>query len=215
MRAAIARRRLLAAALGPVLALGVVSGAQADRGRYVARSFVEPAKPGLTVSKPLDALRAVSGARVVVPSEWRRQSAKAGQLRFLTPGRSCRYRVTFSVRSRLAAPRDAAAYAADALPSPAASRLLDSGQRGSSAFRVVHEPGSGTVVRLAGFRASVLTKRPDIAPAGQIAWSELSVSAASRAGDECHSGTYRDVLGPQLADTLATARTPLRFVKPG
>jgi hypothetical protein len=207
-------RRLLIAALVAALVLGIASGAQADRGRYVARSFTEPAKPGLSVTGPLADLRAVSGARVVVPSEWRRLGAKSGRLRFLTQGSSCRYLVTFSVRSRLAAPQDPPDYVAAALPSPASRRLLDSGQRRSSAFRVVHEPGSATGVSLAGLRASVLTKRADIAPAGQVAWSELSVSATSRPGDECHSGTYRDVLGPQLGDTLATVRTRLRFVKP-
>jgi hypothetical protein len=33
-------------------------------------------------------------------------------------------------------------------------------------------------------------------------------------GDECHSGSYRQRVGPQLGDALASARTSFRFVKP-
>jgi hypothetical protein len=59
----------------------------------------------------------------------------------------------------------------------------------------------------------VLTRRADIAPAGQQVWTELRATAVSRRGDECHSGTYRESLGPALGDALATARTRLRFVR--
>jgi hypothetical protein len=209
------RRWLLAVALGLGLSLALVSAATADRGRYVARSFTEPAKPGLAVSAPLEEFRAVAGARIVVPAEWRQRRVGAGRLRFIASSRHCHYRVTFSVRSLLAAPRDAAAYVADALPSPELRRLLDRGERGGSAFRVVHEQGTATTVRLRALRAAILTRRADIAPPGQVVWSELIVTAASRRGDECHSGTWRDRLGPQLGDTLATARIKLRFVRPG
>jgi len=211
------RSQLLAAGLGAALALVIASAAHGDRGRYVVRSFIEPANPGLKVSKPLEEFRAVSRARVVVPTEWRRLNAKSGQLRFLTPqisaGGRCRYRVTFSVRSQLAQPRAPVDYVADALPSSATMRLLETGQRGNRAFRVARARGGRFVVRLRAFWAAVLTRRPDIAPVGQVAWSEISVTAASRQGDECHLGTWRAVLGPQLGDALATARTRLDFVR--
>jgi hypothetical protein len=205
------RHRLLVIGLGSALSLAIASPAHGDRGRYVALSFTEQATPGLAVSPPLEKFRVVSRARVVVPAEWRHLRARSGQLRFLTPGARCRYRVTLTVRSLLEQPRDAADYVADALPSPAQGPLLDQGQRGSSAFRVIHARGSASEVRLDAIWAGVLTKRTDIAPPGQIAWSEIRVAAASRPGDECHSGTYRDRLGPQLGDALATARTRLHF----
>src|SRR3989442_11610629 len=104
------RRRLLAAALGPVLAAGITSAADADRGRYVLHSLTERANPGLTVSKPLDQFRAVSRARVVVPAEWRRLHAKPGLLRFITPRSNCRYQVVFSVNSLRAGARAARDY---------------------------------------------------------------------------------------------------------
>jgi hypothetical protein len=86
---------------------------------------------------------------------------------------------------------------------------------GSRAFRVVRQPGIGGRVRLDALWAAVLTRRADIAPAGQAAWTEIRVSAVSRAGDECHSGTWRQALGPAIGDSLAVARTGLRFTKSG
>ncbi len=73
---------------------------------------------------------------------------------------------------------------------------------------------TGSGVRVDGLWASILTRRDDIAPSGQIVWSEIRATASSRAGDECHSGTYRKALGPQMGDALAVARTTLRFVRP-
>jgi hypothetical protein len=141
---------------------------------------------GLPVSGPLSEFRAVARARVVVPGEWRRESTPAGRLRFLTPG----------------------------VPSPNAARLLDGGVRGATAFRVIRPERSDQRVGLRGLRTSVLTRRTDIVPAGQVAWSDVTVSAISRPGDECHSGTYRNRMGPQLGDALATARTTLTFDRP-
>jgi hypothetical protein len=69
-------------------------------------------------------------------------------------------------------------------------------------------------VRIEALWARILTRRDDIVPAGQVAWTEIRVAAASRPGDECHSGTWRVVMGPAISDALATARASLRFVRP-
>jgi hypothetical protein len=61
--------------------------------------------------------------------------------------------------------------------------------------------------------SGVLTRRKDIAPSGKVVWTDLTVSAQSSPDSECHSGTYREALGPQMGDALATARTTLRFQK--
>lgn len=200
---------VLALAIPPAAAAGAAASSD-----YVARSFTQPARSGLAVTGPLAAMRAVARVRVVVPARWRKLKAPAGQLRLITPGTSCRYRVTFSVASALAPPGDVAARVDAQLPSPGANRVLDEGERRGSAFRVTRPASDDGTVRLRGLRSAVLTRRADIAPAGQVAWGDVSVSAASRTGDECHSGTYREVLGPQLGDALATARMYLRFARP-
>ena len=122
--------------------------------------------------------------------------------------------MTYTVKSVLAPSQDASSYVAAGLASPSARHLLDSGVHGNRAFRVVRQPGIGGRVRLDALWAGVLTKRTDIAPAGQVAWTQIRVTAMSRAGDECHSGTWRQALGPAIGDSLAVARTRLHFTKP-
>lgn len=200
--------------LASAVALAFAASAGAQRGGFETRTFVEPAKPGLAVTGALSDYRVTSVGRVVVPTAWRRLAAPAGRLRFMTVNnRSCRYTVTYTVKSVLAPSQDASSYVTVGLPSPSARHLLDSGMRGNRAFRVVRQAGIGGRVRLDALWAGVLTKRTDIAPAGQVAWTEIRVTAVSGAGDECHSGTWRQALGPAIGDSLAVARTGLRFTK--
>jgi hypothetical protein len=205
------RTCLLASAVG--LACAALAAA-AQRGGFETRTFAEPAEPGLAVTGALSGFRATSVGRVIVPTTWRRLAAPAGRLRFLTVNNpSCRYTVTYTVKSVLAPSQDASSYVTTGLPSPSAWHLLDSGVHGNRAFRVVRQTGIGGRVRLEALWAGVLTKRSDIAPAGQAAWTEIRVTAVSGAGDECHSGTWRQALGPTIGDSLAVARTSLHFTK--
>jgi hypothetical protein len=196
------------------VALAFAPPAGAERGVFSTRTFTEPAKPGLVVTGPLSDYRATSTGRVIVPATWQRRSAPVGQLRFLTTQNpACRYSVSYTVKSVLAPSQDAADYVAAGLSSPGSRYLLDSGERGNRAFRVVRQKGIGGQVRLDALWAGVLTKRTDVAPAGQAAWTEIRVSAASRKGDECHAGTWRQALGPTIGDSLAVARTRLHFTQ--
>lgn len=202
------------AILAATLTLATIGVAQAATSRYLAYSFAEPAGAGIAVKPPLDEFVVVGSARIVVSTDWQRQSAKAGQLRFLSSrGTNCRYRVTFSVRKRLAAASDPAQSVAAALPATSPAYLLDSGVHGSRAFRVVRQKTSQGV-RVDGLSSGVITRRSDIAPAGRVLWGDIRVTATSRPGDECHSGTYREALGPQMGDVLATGKASFRFVKP-
>jgi hypothetical protein len=203
------RSVLLMSAVGLVFA---TSAAGAQRSTFVTRTVTEPAKPGLPVTGALSGYRATSTGRVVVPTAWRSLRAPGGGLRFQSANNSsCRYDVTYTVKSVLAPSQDPGAYVEAKLSSTGGRFVFDSGVRGTRAFRVVRQPGIGGRVRLAALWAGVLTRRADIAPAGQVAWTEIRVTAASRAGDECHSGTWRDALGPAIADSLAVARTALHL----
>ena len=201
----ITRRACGLALTGVLVAAGTALAADDS---LVIKHFKEPASRGLTVKKPLDEFVAVSNARVAVPSRWKAK----GTTQFETPSNGhCSYRVKFTVRSRIDDPGDAAARVKAAVPG-SGSFVLDQGERNGGAWRVVRKSISGGIHVDAQW-SGVLTRRSDIVPSGKVAWTDLSVSAESHKGDECHSGTYREVLGPQLGDALATARTSLKFVK--
>ena len=210
-----AARRAMLLTLAAVLLL-VVSVAEAQRGTTLqSRTLAEPAKPGLAVSGPLHGYRLTSNGRVMVPSTWGSRSALAGRLRFSTrQNSSCRYDVAYAIRSVLAPIQDPAAYVAAALPAIGPRYVLDSGARPSRAFRVVRRPSVRGQVRLEALWSGVLTKRADVAPPGQAAWTVIHVTALSRRGDECHAGTWREALGPAIGDSLAVARTSMHFTKP-
>ena len=161
---------------------------------------------------PLSGYVVTSRGRVAAPGQWRRRAARAGRLRFVaTQNPGCHYDLTYSVTSVLAPTGAARDFVAARLVPDGPRYVLDSGERGSAAFRVVRRKSVGGQVRVDALWAGVLTRRADIAPAGQWAWSQIRVSARSRRGDECHSGTWREGLGPAIGDSLAVATATLRF----
>lgn len=195
-------------------ALAAAVPAIAASDHYVARTVAQPASTGLAVTGALSGYRAVASARVVTLTTWRTRSAPAGRLRFaVTSNPSCHYDVTFRVASQLSDDKDAVARVTAALPAAGARYVLDGGQRGSTAFRVVRQKTTGARVRVDARWTGVLTRRADVT-GGRTDWADIVVSAVSRSGDECHSGTWRQVLGPRIGDALATAKATLRIVKP-
>ncbi|HVT78265.1 MAG TPA: hypothetical protein VHD87_14615 [Acidimicrobiales bacterium] len=137
------------------------------------------------------------------PARWDVTAATATHLRFREGTRGC----TYTVDARPDVVSVDAATATDAARSlvpTGTAHLLESGQRGSAAWRVVKLRGNGTQVRLDAVRTQPL--RSVTARAGRPTWLATRLTAASDVGDECHSGTYRDTLGPALGDALATLR---------
>jgi len=205
-------RVLLTLVTGAALAAAPAAGAAGSP--YITRNLTEPAASGLEVTGVLADMVATSNARVLVPTSWRVRTAPAGQLRLAnTQNGSCHFDLTYKATSLLAPDMSASDYVTAKLPAASSRHLLDSGQRGSRAFRVVRQAGIGGQVRVDALWAGVLTKRADIAPSGQVAWTEIRVTARSRKGDECHAGTWRESLGPTIGDSLAVARTKLRFTR--
>jgi hypothetical protein len=199
-------------ALAPALAAPAVAAPTA----FVARTFTEPPRPGLPVSGALRGYVVTANARTVVPTRWHRRAARAGRLRFaVAQNPSCHYDVTYAVTSALGPGGAATGVVAAGLSAAGPRYILDSGSHGSSAFRVVRQKSVGGKVRLDALWAGVLTRRADIAPAGQVAWARIRVTAQSRKGDECHAGTWREALGPDIGDSLAVARAKLHFTRKG
>jgi hypothetical protein len=176
-------------------------------------TLLQPDGAGLPATGNLSALRAGSAARVMVPDRWRRLGAPKGRLRLVArQSANCTYDLTYGVTSLLGAADDTAATRVlAALPAAGAAYVLDGGTRGRSAFRVVRRPSEGGRVRIDARWAGLLTRRDDIVPAGRTAWTEIRVAVTSRRGSECHAGSYREALGPAIGDSLAVARTKLRF----
>jgi len=199
-------------AAAAVTAAACCSVALAAAKRYEAHSYTQTKGQGLAVSGPLADLVAVARGRVVVPAEWTVLKERPGQLRFKSGHGACHYTTTFSIATRTAsATDDPTAYVTAELPAKSSRYVLDSGVRGGRAFRVVR--AGGLPQTLDGLWTGTLTRRTDIAPAGQAIWTTIKAHSVAGARDECHAGTWRDTLGPQLGDALATARTSLQFVK--
>ena len=206
------RTSLLSATI--VIAFAIPAAAVADSNDFSVRTLGEPATAGLPVTGPLSDFLATSRGRVIVPTRWRALAGGDGRLRFQTmQNPSCTFRLTYTVRSLLGPSQPAADRVAAGLPAASARHLLDSGVHGAAAFRVVRRPSVGGRVRVDGLWTAVLTRRADIAPSGQVAWTEIRVAAASLPGDECHAGTWRAALGPTIGDSLAVARTRLYFTR--
>jgi hypothetical protein len=195
-----------------VAILALTGTAAAAATRLSSFALNDPASRGLAVTGPLSDFVATSSARVMAPTTWHRLTAPQGHLRFdVRQNGSCSFTVSYAVTSVLAPSGNAADAVASQLPAATPKHLIDAGVRGDRAFRVIRRPGVGGRVRVDALWIGVLTKRADIAPAGQSAWTRISVSAISTAGSECHSGTWRDSLGPTIGDSLAVARTRLHF----
>ena len=200
------------AALVAALSLGGCTAALAATTTYQAHIYTQPRSQGLPVSGPLADYVAVARARVVVPTAWTVLKAPAGQLRFRSGNTTCHYTTTFTVVTRRAPTSDdPTAYVTSALPAKGSRNVLDTGRHGGAAFRVVRAGGQPQA--LDALWTATLTRRADVAASGQAVWADIRAHAVAGARDECHSGSWRKTLGPQLGDALATARTSLDFKK--
>src|SRR4051794_11393470 len=189
------RKIVLALALLATTAAGAV--AASDRDTLVRHRISWSTKSG----------NRMTGASVnfFVPKGWQTLRPKDKRHLSFHEGRPiCRYTVTFTTRQVADSAETPVEHVTRAVPAAGAPYLLDYGQRGSTAgWRVVRlktAGPSGTQVRLRAMRAD----RRSIGN-GAHKWQETVVTAASRNGGECHSGTYREVLGPQIGNALATA----------
>jgi hypothetical protein len=199
--------------VGLVLASCAPAGA-ADADTY-RRHRLDPDGPRTTPVAG-STLRGYLSASFLFPSGYRRLSATDDSVRFRAGARSCAYTVTFSLRFRQAADATAAEHVAADLPPAAPAYLLEDGTRGPGAWRIVRLPGNAVPgdprVRLRGELARRIGAPAGTLPAGQAVWFELRASATSTRGSECHSGTWRQTLGPRIGDALASVRIARAFI---
>lgn len=200
--------RTLAIAAGALLAAGALtstaaalnSGDTTSRKIAVSHAAIGAFSGSQTVT---------ASARLSFPTSWKRVSSPATRVSLRTGSLGCRYsivaRTGVSVGS--ASDMNAAAYALSL--APASGRLvLDEGIRGSAAWRVtrIRQDSQLIVLHAVGISPLNSMSRQLGLTGGRRAFQVTTVDATSRKGDECHSGTYRNGIGPSIGDALATVR---------
>jgi hypothetical protein len=144
-----------------------------------------------------------ASASYFTPSDWKRTAGTAASRAYrATSTGLCVFTVTVSTRIAPDKDETASAHVEAATPFQRPGYVIDAGTRNTEAWRVVRLPGTRTDPRV---RLSAMHAVRNRLGTNEHAWHETRVTAISRKGDECHSGTYRDVLGPQIGNLLATA----------
>ena len=189
----------LAAAVPGVAAAAVSRDAYTARTITVAKHQIGGAAQGKT---------ATASARVTFPARWQRAGRGTTQLTLRAQTTRCLYTVRVTTGVDASTDQDAATHAATLTPSAGRGYLIDDGTRGQSVWRVTRVPDR-RIVRLRAVRVTPLSSVAQQAglAADQKAYQVTTATAESRPTDECHAGTYREVVGPAIGDALATART--------
>src|SRR3954453_10532045 len=137
------------------------------------------------------------------PATWTLRSHTSSSRTYRGPSNpGCTYDVTVSTRVTPDKAQPATAHVPEALPAPPRAYLLETGTRDTSAWRIVRQRSTGPVYRV---RVNGILATRRAYGTGTKAWHEIRVSAISRPGDECHSGTYRETVRSQVGDLLATS----------
>ena len=146
-------------------------------------------------------------ARVYLRSNWKTRSSGSTKLTFTEGNPQCRYTGSITAHVERGAKGNPSAFVAADLPETNSRLILDEGVRNRSAWRVIRVQRSDGRTQVKGEFARPLTVTKSAIPSTQAAWLVLKATATSQRGSECHSGTYRAVLGPFLGDAFATSRT--------
>lgn len=196
----IASGALLAAAALTTTALALNSGDTSAHTIKVSHAKIT----GFTGTQTVSA-----SARASFPRTWKQVSKAATHLTLREGSAICLYTVETTTGVDIGSADDATAAAHARTLAPATGAyVLEEGTRGSSAWRVTRVR-EDSVTHLHAVRVAQLTSMTQQLKltGGRRAFQVITVDARSRKGDECHSGTYRDVAGPSIGDALATART--------
>jgi len=146
-------------------------------------------------------------ASVRLPTNWKTRSAGSTSLRFSEGSAQCRYSGSISAHVEEGAKGNASAFVAADLPETNSRLILDQGLRGIGAWRVIRVQRSDNRTQVKAEFARTLTVTKNAIPSSRAAWLVLQASATSQPGSECHSGTYREALGPSLGDAFALVHT--------
>jgi hypothetical protein len=185
----------------PIVALAVASAAGTAAGASSRDTLLRHHISYTRTDYPQAGYRSGASATFYTPGNWTTLARRDDRhVSFRVFHTACSYSVTFTVRQAVYTDETPAEHAA-ALAPASGIRLVDYGSRGTSgAWRVSHPASQDGRVHLVAARVD----RQSLG-AGARAWRETLASAVSRTGSECHAGTYRESLGPQIGNALATA----------
>jgi hypothetical protein len=152
--------------------------------------------------------KAQGKVRLNFPIAWKaRTSATALTITKSTP--ACTYKVTAKADYVVGDKGADTAPLVEAAAPAKGPYLLDHGTRGTTSWRVTRVQDGSTRTRLVAVRMAPTaitagTKAP--LPAGKQFFLRTTVRAIDGADDECHTGTYRQSLGPAIGDALVTQK---------
>jgi hypothetical protein len=201
IRRSLPRGLVLVLALG-ILAAGATTALAATN--YTLRRVANPVNAPVQGNEQLRTNYAVS---LLVRTTWRTRRISRTAFGFGLGSRSCRYSGTVTTHVEQGFQGDALVRVRSALPVSNQNLVLDEGTRGRAAWRVIRVQRGDGRVEVRGQFQRTLTTQSGTVPPGQTAWLVVDARALSRIGSECHSGTYRQTLGPQLGDAFAGSRT--------
>lgn len=189
---------------GLLLAGTGVSSSSAETSRLVSRSV--PIVP--TVSG-MDDIVAKGSARLLFPSTWKVQTATRSLTLRNQRTSECGYTITVKADYVLQDRGAEAAVLAEERAPATGPYVVDEGTRGSMAWRVTRVRDSARTRLLAVRMAptAITAGRDHPLPAGKQLYSRTVVTAVDGRNDECHTGTYRNAVGPSIGDALALQKS--------
>jgi hypothetical protein len=146
-------------------------------------------------------------ARLTFPGIWR-LLASGSHLTLRATETNCSYTVRASTQMSVTTSTQSATDHVLALTPASGRYVLDSGTRGRLVWRVTHvRTDAGVrILAAAAVPVSSYTSKALGLTGAQRLYQDVIVRADSNPKDECHTGTYRDALGPQIGDALAVLR---------
>lgn len=189
----------LALATAGLLLAGAGAGS-ADTGRLVSRSV--PLVP--TVSG-MDDVVAKGNIRLLFPSTWKARTGTASLTLRNQRTSACGYTITVKADYVLQDRGTEATALVEERAPATGPYLVDEGTRGAMAWRVTRVRDSKRTRLLAVRMApsAITAGRDHPLPAGKQFYSRTVVTAIDGRDDECHTGTYRDAVGPSIGDAFA------------
>lgn len=160
-----------------------------------------------------DGVVAKGSVRLLLPSSWVPRTTRTALVLRNTRSSACAYTITVRAAYVLGDRGADTGPLVEALTPATGPFLLDAGTRGTTSWRVTRIKQAGststTRIRLKAVRmapSAITAGRGNPLPAGKQVFLRTTVTATDRTGDECHTGTYRDAVGPQIGDGLVMQR---------